>query len=419
MAYYRLLNNERVTVGELNRSLCDQCEEQIEGRDVLAISDTSEINLNRHRGRLKPEKLGVLGNNKDVGIFMHPTLMLDAQDGLPLGLSHVHLWNRPQEREDKHSRKYQQQIIEDKESFKWLKVAQQSQRCWAAANRVTYIADREADIYEVWERTPKLLAHALFRVCRDRNIKESPQKLYTYLSRQPIMGTYAFNVQGDKRKKRREREAWMTVRFAPVTLCIPKNFQGQGYAPTLQLYALEAREIQPPAGQTAIHWRLMTTHPIGTLERALQIIQWYGWRWRIEQFFAVVKQDGLDVESTQLESVAAIERLLLLSLGAAVRILQLCLGRQDTERSASLVFSPTQQQFLTHLSPSLSGRTSRQQNPFPPHSLAWAAWLVARLGGWSGYKSQRPPGVALMFRGLRQFESLFQGWSLALNSISV
>jgi hypothetical protein len=146
---------------------------------------------------------------------------VDAADGMPLGLSDMYYWSRPQEREDKHSRKYKQQEIEEKESYKWLEAAQRSQRSWAAATSVTYIADREADIYEVWEQTPKLYAHALFRVCRDRKIKESPQRLYSYLRRQPMSGTYAFTVRGDHRKQRVEREAWMRVRFTPVTLCRP------------------------------------------------------------------------------------------------------------------------------------------------------------------------------------------------------
>jgi hypothetical protein len=67
MAYYRYLENEQVTVSELVASLSEHCQGQVSGKHVLAISDTSEINLNAHRGRLKPEGVGVVGNNRDVG----------------------------------------------------------------------------------------------------------------------------------------------------------------------------------------------------------------------------------------------------------------------------------------------------------------------------------------------------------------
>ncbi len=101
---------------------------------MLAISDSSEINLSAHRGRLHPEDLGVLSNDRDVGFFIHPTLVLDAADGFPFELSDVHQWSRPLGHEDKHTRNYQQQDIEAKESFKWLHASESSQRWWAAAS---------------------------------------------------------------------------------------------------------------------------------------------------------------------------------------------------------------------------------------------------------------------------------------------
>jgi hypothetical protein len=69
VGYYRFLENENVTVSELVRSLSAHCQQQVEGRHVLAVSDSSEINLQSHVGRLKPEKLGVVGNNTDVGFY--------------------------------------------------------------------------------------------------------------------------------------------------------------------------------------------------------------------------------------------------------------------------------------------------------------------------------------------------------------
>ncbi|YAG07820.1 Transposase [Nostoc sp. DSM 114167] len=91
VGYYRFLENENVTVGELVRSLSDQCVLQVEGKHILAISDTSEINLQAHVGRLKAKGKGVVGNNTDVGFYIHPTLILDAENGFPLGISTVHL----------------------------------------------------------------------------------------------------------------------------------------------------------------------------------------------------------------------------------------------------------------------------------------------------------------------------------------
>lgn len=413
MAYYRFLNNERVTLGELRQSLATHCQHHVTDLHVLAVSDTSEINLSAHQGRLNPAELGVLSNDRNVGFFLHPTLVLDAKDGFPLGVSDVHLWSRPMDHEDKHTRNYKALPIEAKESFKWLHGPQYSQRSLAAAARVTYVADREADTYELWERVPDATTQVLVRASRNRTLVNTALPLYDYLAQQPSQGTYAVWVNGDRRKAREAREAWMSVRFVPVTMKRPRRLPEPAAVAEIPLYAVEARELHPPQGQAPVHWRLLTTHPVETLEQALQVIRWYAWRWRIEQLFAVLKQHGLALESTQLESVAAIKRLCVLSLGAALRTLQVHLGRQDETRSADVVFSAVQQRCLAALNGRLCGRTRKQQNPFAPKTLAWASWLIARLGGWSGYRSQRPPGIATYFRGLKDFDRIFGGWSMA------
>ncbi len=395
--------------------MASHCQQQVEGLHVLAISDSSEINLQAHVGRIKLEDLGVVGNNRDIGFFIHPSLVLNAATGFPLGLSDVQLWSRPVERLDKQTRRYKELPIEEKESFKWLESAARSQRCLAlgGATTVTCIGDREADIYEEWVRVPKSGTHLLLRACRDRSVVGTSQTLFAYLSEQPCEGTYSFTVMADERKGCTQRDAFMAVRCTQVPIQRPQRLNATDYPPSVLLYAVEAKEINPPPGQAPVHWRLLTTHPVVCIEQALQVIRWYGWRWRIEQLFATLKQGGLDLEATQLESGKAIQRLCLLALSAAVRVLQLSEGRQDQTQTATVVFSEAQQQCLSQLAPRLEGRTAKQQNPHPPRTLAWATWLIARLDGWSGLQSQRSPGISTLFRGLRQFDALFRGWSLA------
>lgn len=415
MGYYRFLDNEQVSVSELVRSLASHCQTQVQERHVLAISDTSEINLQAHIGRIDRDGLGVLGNDRDLGFFIHPTLVLDGSCGFPLGISHVQLWSRAVEHLNKEARRYKELPIEDKESFKWLESAMGSTRCLEAggASRVTHIGDREADIYEEWVRVPKRGHHVLIRACRDRSIAQSSKSLFDYLSEQPCQGTYHLTVAADKRKKRTQREALMAVRFVPLTLKRPQRLKHTDYPPSVCLYAVEAQEVQPPPGQAPIHWRLLTTHPVMILEQALQVIQWYSWRWQIEQLFALLKGGGFDIEATQLESGVGIQRLCVLTLAAALHVLQLQQGREDPDQPASAVFCQDQQQCLSNLAPTLQGRTQKQQNPYPPYTLAWATWLIARLGGWSGLQSQRPPGIRTLFKGLQKFEHIFQGWTLA------
>jgi hypothetical protein len=416
VGYYRFLENQNVTVGELVRSLSDHCVALLEGRHILAISDTSEINLQSHIGRLKSLGVGVVGNNTDIGFYIHPTLVLDAENGFPLGISTVKLWTRDINHQDKHERNYQVLPIEKKESYKWLSSAEETQKCLTVGNAkiVTHIADRESDMYEEFATVPNQDNHVLVRARIDRRLLGNSQSLYTYLNQQPSEGTYTVDVPADARTGRTAREALLIVRRAMVKIQRPDKLNGQDYPASVTLYAVEAVEVNPPLGQQPIHWRLLTTHQVVCLEQALQVIRWYTWRWRIEQLFATLKTAGLNLEATQLESIAAIQRLTVLALSVAVRILQLICGRDNPDLPVSVAFSVEQQQCLSILAPTVEGKTQLQKNPYPPDSLAWATWIIARIGGWSGYKSQKPPGITTLVRGLEQFESTFFGWKLAL-----
>jgi hypothetical protein len=414
VGYYRFLENANVNLAELVRSLADSCQAQVSGLHVLAISDSSEINLQSHAGRLNPAGLGVVGNNRDLGFFIHPTLVLNASSGFPLGLSAVQIWTRALDHADKHERGYQTLPIEQKESFKWLLSAAQTDRHLNAGGvkLITHIGDRESDLYEEWATVPDAQNQVLVRVHQDRRLFGQSDSLYQYLRRQPIQGTYTVPVLADPRIGRTAREAWLSVRLAAVSIQRPKNLKGYDDVPSVAVYAVEVEEIHPPAGQEPIHWRLMTSHRVVTLEQALQVVEWYRWRWRIEQLFATLKQAGLQLEATQLESVEAIQRLTVLALSVAVRTLQMLEARDDTEVKADTVFTDAQQQCLAQLALNLEGRTQKQQNPYPLASLPWATWLIARLGGWSGYHSQRPPGMPTLIHGLKLFEAIFLGWKL-------
>ena len=45
--------------------------------------------------------------------------------------------------------------------------------------------------------------------------------------------------------------------------------------------------------------------------------------------------------------------------------------------------------------------------------FAWAAWIIAKLGGWSGYATHRPPGPITFHRGLARFQIMVTGRALA------
>lgn len=405
----RFLANTRVSTKELIDGACAGTGPRSAGRHVLAIQDSSEINLQRHAGRAVG--LGTVGNGTDLGFFVHPLLAVDADEGSCLGLAHLHLWQRTQGK----APNYKKLPIEDKESARWIDAVVAGKKRLTEAATITVVADREADIYELWDRLPDARTHLLIRACRDRNLAmSSGTTLFDWMDRQAVQGSYLITLPVTP--KRSAHEALLHVRFGTVALKRPLSCSDKRAAPRLMLNVIDVVEDAATVVGTEepIHWRLLTTHVVGSMEDARQCIRWYCQRWHIEQTFRTVKRQGLDVESSQLEHGVRLEKLVVMALSAAVRVMQLTLAREGgLPRPATDAFDADEIDVLQHIQPTQEGKTEKQKNPHPLRSLAWAAWIIARLGGWKGYASERKPGPITMLHGLQTFFAIQQGWLLA------
>ena len=115
-------------------------------------------------------------------------------------------------------------------------------------------------------------------------------------------------------------------------------------------------------------------------------------------------------------------KLAVVALIAAVRAMQLVLARDgSTGQKVTDAVDPTDMPALRNLNATLEGRTQALKNPFDSRSLAWFVWIVARLGGWSGYTSNgyKPPGPKTMHHGLLRLDQILAGWRMAIHSADV
>jgi hypothetical protein len=146
---------------------------------------------------------------------------------------------------------------------------------------------------------------------------------------------------------------------------------------------------------------------------AWRVVGWYRQRWHIEQFFRTLKQQGLQLEDSQLENAGRLIKLTAIAARAACTIMQLVQARDGRSgQDAKIAFSPPEIETLHALLPEIEGKTALQKNPHPPETLAWAAWIIAKLGGWDGYPKSKPPGPITFRHGLQYFKSLAHGWRL-------
>jgi hypothetical protein len=127
--------------------------------------------------------------------------------------------------------------------------------------------------------------------------------------------------------------------------------------------------------------------------------------------FRTMKTKGFHVEALRQEPGGPLEKFVTAILIAALKVMQLVAEREGkARRPFTDVFDPGDQPAMERVCQSLEGKTEKQKNPYPRGSLAYAAWVLGRLGGWTGYYGKAGPIV--MLRGLTQFHAIKHGWSL-------
>src|SRR5215831_2045346 len=134
-------------------------------------------------------------------------------------------------------------------------------------------------------------------------------------------------------------------------------------------------------------------------------------RWRIEEYFRTLKTAGFNIEEAEISEPRAMTNFVAAVAIAAVTVMQLVQARDGTtNQNIADSFDPADQPLLEALSAKLEGKTARQKNPHPKGSLAFAAWVIGRLGGWTGYSGK--PGPLVMRRGLDDFQRIKYGATL-------
>jgi hypothetical protein len=411
--FSRFLDNRAVSRHEMLVAAGRQTAARAAGRHVLVLADTSEFNYAAHTGSKRG--FGTVGNGKDIGVFVHPLVAVDAEQGGVIGLVGAEVINRTGGKPEDHKTR----PADEKESRRWLTGMETAGEVLADAAMITGVEDREGDIYDQFARRPDNV-HLLVRAAQNRSVG-SGEKLFERRAKWREAGRYSIQVPA-KRGLYKRRIAKVSVRFGEVTVRRPAGAD-KALPAQLTLRVVDVREENPPQDpKQRVHWCLLTTHAVGNPEAAMQIVGWYKMRWLIEQVFRTMKTDGVDVETSQITTPAALLKLVVIALIAAVRVVQLVTGRNaNTGQALTDVADPRDMAALRAICASLEGRTEKLKNPHDPTTLAWYHWIAARLGGWSGYTSKgySPAGPKTIARGLKRLDAMVEGWWLANHSAHV
>jgi hypothetical protein len=362
---------------------------QVAGRHVLAIQDTSALRV----------------DEKGVGLSFHPVLAVDAIAGTVLGL--VDSFFLMRQGGERAARK--QRPFEDKDSRRWLSGAESaSALAEAGAACVTVVEDREGDIYECFAFKPATV-EKLVRAAQDRRLADGTS-LFSKADTWAQAGRMVVELPATPGRKARRAE--LAVRFGQVEIRRPDSRKASdGLPEAVAVRLVVASEINPPDGEPAAQWFLLTTHQVNDMADARRIVGFYRLRWTIEQLFRTMKTKGFDVEALRQQPDGPLEKLVTAILIAAIKVMQLVAEREgQSRRPFTEVFDADDLPALERVCHNLEGKTQKQKNPHPNGSLAFAAWVFARLGGWTGYYGK--PGPIVMLRGLTQFHAIKHGWAL-------
>jgi hypothetical protein len=405
MSFWRFVNNPQVTTDRLIEGWSQQTPTAVSGRHVLAIQDTSEIKFHTKRGHRRG--LGKVAKGNARGVLLHAMMAVDADSGLCLGLVGGKVWTRKGTVKTPHDKR----ALVNKESARWVTAAEQGRDVLAAARMITVVNDREGDFFAHWALTPGDNVHLLSRAMHDHALVDGGT-LYQAVERARFCDKAVIDLP--QRMDRRGRQAHLSMHFGTVVLKRPARPGVKDLPEGVKVSFVEVIELHPPKGAEPIHWLLLTTHPLATAADAWRIVSWYKQRWIIEQLFRSLKSQGLRIEDSQIESAEGLIKLVAIATRVACIVIQLVQARNGGEElPAEFVFTPEEVKALRAINKTLKGRTELQQNHHRPKTLAWAAWIIAKLGGWTGYASHRPPGPITFHIGMARFQILVSARGLA------
>jgi hypothetical protein len=378
---------------------------------ILVVQDTTEFSFRWAR----PETIGAIGRvpvGRDrngnprtytqCGLLMHSSFVATTE-GLPLGLAAVQFWTR---KEFKGTNALKRHVnptrvpIEEKESIRWLSSLAQSTALLGDPGRCVYVGDRENDIYEFFCAAREAGTHFLVRTCVDRLANDGRRTVARVMARVPVAGQHRIEVTTEDGSA---AQAVLKLRYKRVHILPPIG--KQKHYPALDLTVIHAREARKPRGRARVEWKLVTDLAVTSPEAAVEKLQWYAQRWKIELFHKILKS-GCHVEAARLRTAERLTKLIAVFCILSWRIFW-------TTMIARTAPDTPPQSALTEVEMTVINRAVRDRPIIPAEkTLSHYLMKIACLGGYLARARDRPPGNTVMWRGWSRLMDIMLGADL-------
>jgi hypothetical protein len=408
-AAYRFFSNDRVSEADILAGHFQSTHDRMAASDgpVLVLHDTTEFTYQREKseaiGITKSinsgrDKAGRLRSHTVCGILMHSSLAVTTE-GLPLGLAAIKFWTR---KKFKGTAALKRKInptripIEKKESIRWLENLKQATEVLGDPGRCVHIGDRESDIYELFCAAQEVETHFLVRTCVDRLAGDGDHTIADEMDEVAVKGLHRIEVRDSNGDS---DEAVLEIRYRKIRVLPPIGKQKR--YPALTLTVIHAEERGTPKNRQKIDWKLITDLPVHSREDAIEKLEWYALRWKIEVFHKILKS-GCRAEESKLRTAQRLTNLVSVFCILSWRVFWMTmLNRSDPDAPPTLGLTETEIELLDHL---VKDKNSPQRR-----MLSHYLTKIAKLGGYLARANDPPPGNTVMWRGLSRLTDIGLG----------
>jgi Transposase DNA-binding len=404
-AAYRFLSNERVCEADIFAGHFQSTSSRSEATDdmLLVLHDTTEFSFQRDDpsqiGLTKEYRTGKKADRRKpprtvCGILMHSSLVTTVK-GVPLGLAAVKFWTR---KKFKGSTALKRKInptrvpIGEKESVRWLDNLAQSSELLGVPERCVHIGDRESDIFELFCLAKDLGTHFVVRTCNNRRAGHGDHTVEEEMEEAAVKGLHRIEVRDARGEP---DQAVLQIKYRRVQI-LPPIGKSRDY-PALTLWVIHAEEATEPQGRKRISWKLVTDLPIRSRREALEKIQWYAGRWKIETFHKILKS-GCKAEDSKLRTAQRLTNLISIFCIVSWRIFWMTMiNRAEPEAPPASVLTETEIRLLDG---------AVRSPPAKATTLSNYLTKLARLGGYLARAGDPPPGNTVIWRGLSRLRDI-------------
>lgn len=411
-AAYRFLSNDRVSEADILAGHFQSTRDRAGAAEglIFVLHDTTEFTFQREAS----DAIGVTksvnsGRDKDgrvrshtvCGILMHSSLALTG-DGVPLGLCAVKFWTRKKFKGTAALRKRVNPTrvpIESKESIRWLDNLAQSTELLDCPGRCVHIGDRESDIYELFCMAHELGTRFLLRTCVNRRAGNGDHTVADEMDEVAVKKRHRIEVRDDNGDA---DQAILEIKYRKIVI-LPPIGKWKRY-PALALTVIHAEETGTPRNRKKIAWKLITNLPVDSGREAIEKLEWYAMRWKIEVFHKILKS-GCRTEASRLRTAQRLANLIAVFCIVSWRVFWMTmLNRAAPDAPAEMALTASEIRMLDQLLTTPSAT---------PNRLSHYLTKIARLGGYLARGSDPPPGNIVIWRGLSRLRDIEIGANMA------